>query len=672
MVASASPRSTRRSLGGVTASALAAIGLVALPSAPAQAALPPQCVTVGVNVTCTFTGSPGSTFSLPVPNAVPSVQVHVVGARGGSSDAAFGGRPASVDGTIATADGDVFTVQLRNDGGNAFGTAGRGGGSSTVSRGSLVLVQAAGGGGAGAGANAGSGGSAGGDAGLPGASSPASAFVTGATGGQSGTNGGAGGPGAVDTFCGTGFPNGQAGSSLFGGSGGAASIGGGGGGGGRFGGGGGGAGGASCFGGAGNGAGGGGGSNLVPAGGAQSVSSTESALVRITFTLRPRATYGPGSLAFGSQEVATSSAAQTVTVTNTGSAPLAVGTATFGGANPAGFAKSSDSCSGTNVPAGGSCQVAVQFAPTAVGNVSATLSIPDNSPTSPHVVSLTGSGTPPADLKILGIGSVYTGKDHLVTREVTGPGKTMSYKVGVLNEDSVARSYKIRLTQAGSPATAAVYGAGFNAPELGTDGAGNYVTPTVLPGKVLALVLNVTPTAGGQHTSAVDVDLLTDFDALIEGVDTETNTPAPAVGTSSFELFAKQGSQPYVGGPVSGQTTTGPALNVGQTSTYTLRLKNDGGTSKQIGLKVTDMDGCAGSFTTTVKVGTKAWTAQAFDGTYLTPVLAPGKYTQVSVLVKRTAAGCPAKRLRVQSLDGGTPVRSSFLQTNAAYNAATD
>jgi hypothetical protein len=634
--------------------------------------LPPQCSTTGVTVTCLFTGVAGSTFSLPVPDAVTSVQVHAVGARGGSTAYVAGGRPASVDGTITTADGDVLTVQLRNDGGVAFGGAGRGGGSSVVSRGSQMLVQAAGGGGAGA--NGGFGGSPGGDAGMAGATGQALGVIAGSTGGQPGTSstGGAGGQGAVDVYCGTTYPNGQAGTSVSGGSGAAASFGGGGGGGGRFGGGGGGAGGTSCFGGSSDGAGGGGGSSLVPAGGSQSISSSESALVQISFTLRPRAAYAPAAIAFGPQQVGTTSAAQAVTLTNTGSAPLAVGTATFSGTGASSFGKANDNCSNSSVPAGGSCEVVVQLAPVSVGSFSATLSIPDNSPTSPHVVTLTGVGTPPADLKILGVGSVYTGRDHLVTRAVTAPGKTMTYKVGVLNEDSVARSYKLRLTQSGSSATAVVYGGGFNAPALGTDGSGNFVTPSVAPGKVLALVLKVTPTAGGQHLSRVDVDLLTDFGALIEGVDTETNTPAPAVGSSSYELFAKQGSQPYIGGPVNGQTTTGPALNLGQTSTYTLHLKNDGGTSQQIGLKVTDLDGCAGSFTTTVKIGTKIWTTQAFDGTYLTPVLAPGKYTQVSVLVKRVAAGCPAKRLEVQSLNAGVPVRSSYLQTNAAYNATTD
>jgi hypothetical protein len=655
----------------VSAAALAAVGLTALSSDPAEAALPPQCITSGVNVTCTFTGTPGSTFGLTIPNAVTTIQVHAVGARGANSNGAPGGRPAAVDGTIATSDGDVFTVQLRNDGGNAAAPAGRGGGSSSVSRGTQVLVQAAGGGGAGAVAIGG--GSIGGDAGGQGGYGVGNLSPAASGGQPAGASfGGSGGPGGGDPCGGFQFGSGQFGSAAAGGAGGSGTYPGGGGGGGRFGGGGGGGGGVGCFGISGDGAGGGGGSSIVPAGGTASISSIESAFVRITFTLKARASYGPASIGFGSQEVGTTSAAQAVTVTNTGSAPLPIGTATVGGPSPTSFVKTADGCSNTNVPAGGSCQVSMAFAPTAVGNVTASLSIPDNSPTTPHVVTLTGSGIPPADLKVLGVGSVYTGNGHLVTRAVTAPGKTMTYKVGVLNEDSVARSYKIRLTQSGSPATAAVYGGGFNAPALGTDGSGNFVTPSVAPGKVLALVLKVTPTAGGQHISRVDVDLLTDFDAVIEGVDTETNTPAPAVGSSSYELFAKQGSQPYIGGPVSGQTSTGPALNVGQTATYTLHLKNDGGTTQQIGLKVTDLDGCAGSFTTTVKVGTKVWTNEAFAGTYLTPALAPGRYTQVSVVVKRVSAGCPAKSLEVQSLDSGVPVRSSYLLANAAYNAATD
>jgi hypothetical protein len=368
--------------------------------------------------------------------------------------------------------------------------------------------------------------------------------------------------------------------------------------------------------------------------------------------------------------VGETSVAHVVTLNNPGSADLHVSGLSMTGADPGDFSTSDDSCTGATIAPGGSCVVSVSFAPATGGNRGATLDFASDG--GPATVSLTGIGLPPADLKLLGVGSVYTGRDHLVTRTVTTSGDQMTYKLGVLNEDSVAHGYRLRLTGSGAAATAEVWTSGFNAKVLPTDGDGYFVTPAVGAGKVVLFQLRVTPTAPGQVASAVDVDLLTDSGLLIEGLDTQTNTAAPAAGTSSFELFAKQGTQPFVGGPVSGQTATGPALNVGQTTTYTLRLKNDGSTSQRIGLRVADAAGCAGSFTTTVKVGTKVWTTEAFAGTYLTPLLAPGKYTQVTVAVKRTAAGCPARDLRVESLDNGAVVRTSYLLTNAAYNATTD
>lgn len=669
-----------RWIAGLCALGLPAAGLVGLSAPQARAALPSQCVTSGVNVVCTFQGDRGLTnFTLAIPNAVTSIQVHAVGARGASVNGTPGGRPAFVDSTIPTGDGDIFAIQFRNDGGAGGNGAGRGGGSSTVGRvGGPVLVQAAGGGGAGVSITAG--GSAGGDAGAagqPGYAIDEYGRSSGGGGGASSSTGGSGGAGGQSPGCGPGLPDiapsGAPGGSSAGGAGGNATNGGGGGGGGRYGGGGGGSGYDSCLGlGSVGGAGGGGGSSLSFGIGLTGVSSTESALVRISFTLRPRSSHSPTSLSFGSQQTGTTSGSKPVTVTNTGSAPVVFGTATFGGATPSAFTKASDTCSGASVPAGSSCQVGVAFAPTTVGNTTASLSIPSNSPASPHVVQLSGAGVPPTDLKVLGIGSVYSGKDQLVTRGVTAPGKVMVYKLGILNEDALGRTYKLRLTPSGSPATAQVWSTGFGAKALPTDAAGNFVTPLVAAGKVLTLDLKVTPTEPGQHLSRVAVDLLTDFGATIERVATETNTPAPAKGTSSYELTATQGSQPYVGGPVLGQTATAPALNVGQSATFTVRLKNDGAAATNIGLKVTDVDGCAGSFTTVVKVGTATWTNEAFAGTYTTPLRSPGQYTTVQVVVKRVSAGCRNHQLQVQSLNQGTPVRSSFLLTNASYAAATD
>ena len=65
-------------------------------------------------------------------------------------------------------------------------------------------------------------------------------------------------------------------------------------------------------------------------------------------------------------------------------------------------------------------------------------------------------------------------------------------------------------------------------------------------------------------------------------------------------------------------------------------------------------------------------TTAAFDGSYLTPLLAPTKFQDVTVSIKRVAAGCPSKTIRAQSLNNGVVVRTSYLLANAAYNAATD
>ncbi|MEZ0578429.1 choice-of-anchor D domain-containing protein [Nocardioides sp. MH1] len=374
---------------------------------------------------------------------------------------------------------------------------------------------------------------------------------------------------------------------------------------------------------------------------------------------------------FGSVDRGTTSSTTTLTVSNVGNTGLSVGSAFIGGVDHDQFVIGADHCGGTTVAPDDSCTIDVRFAPTTVGEKDAFLGIPTDALTS-TTVDLTGVGVPKSDLKILGIGSLYTGKGHLVTRTVKTSGTVMKYKLGVVNEDGQATSYKFRLDPSGAAATAQVWSTGVGAHVLPTDGAGNFVTGTILPAKTVTYELRVTPTVAGQVTSAVDVSLLSSVDGLIEKVSTQTNTAAPLNGTSGFELFATQGSQPMIGGPVDGQTASSPALNVGQSASFRVRLKNNGTTAHPIGLRVGETDGCSGSFTVTVKAGTTVITAAAVAGSYVTPSLGAGKYKDITVVVKRIAVACPAKRIRVQSLDGGAVVRTSYLQTNASYNAALD
>jgi len=92
------------------------------------------------------------------------------------------------------------------------------------------------------------------------------------------------------------------------------------------------------------------------------------------------------SINFGSQGMGTTSAAQTVTLTNTGNDTLSITSIAVG----SGFAQT-NTCGGS-VAAGANCTINVTFSPTALGNVTGSLSITDDAAGSPQSVALSGTG----------------------------------------------------------------------------------------------------------------------------------------------------------------------------------------------------------------------------------------------------------------------------------------
>jgi hypothetical protein len=105
-------------------------------------------------------------------------------------------------------------------------------------------------------------------------------------------------------------------------------------------------------------------------------SSTPSATLSVT----------PSSLTFASQNVGTTSAAQAVTVKNTGTAAASISSITASGD----FAQTNN-C-GSSLAAGASCTVNVTFTPTAASSRTGTLTISSNATNTPSTVSLTGTG----------------------------------------------------------------------------------------------------------------------------------------------------------------------------------------------------------------------------------------------------------------------------------------
>lgn len=106
----------------------------------------------------------------------------------------------------------------------------------------------------------------------------------------------------------------------------------------------------------------------------------------------PVVSLSPSSLIFSTQTVGTPSAAQPVTLTNTGNAALSITSIAASGD----FAET-NTC-GTGLPGGSGgnimavCAINVTFTPTAAGSRTGAITIIDNASGSPHTVNLTGTG----------------------------------------------------------------------------------------------------------------------------------------------------------------------------------------------------------------------------------------------------------------------------------------
>jgi hypothetical protein len=129
-----------------------------------------------------------------------------------------------------------------------------------------------------------------------------------------------------------------------------------------------------------------------------------------TLSGTPNIDVAPERLLFGNQTVGTPSGAQSVTVTSTGSAPLAIRAIAIQGEEAGDFTMS-DSCANREIAPRGRCHISVRFAPKAqapartssISRRSATLIIHHNGSASPQRISVNGTAL------IKPTGSVFPG-----------------------------------------------------------------------------------------------------------------------------------------------------------------------------------------------------------------------------------------------------------------------
>ena len=134
------------------------------------------------------------------------------------------------------------------------------------------------------------------------------------------------------------------------------------------------------------------------------------------------------ALSFGSEQINTSTAARTLTITNKGGSPLGQPGFSLSGVGVASFSVGTTTCS-ASLAANASCTVGVIFTPAATGATTATLTVTTTSSgVAPASVTLTGAGLSPPILSVspvaLNFGTVLIGDPSApVTVQVTNIGQ---------------------------------------------------------------------------------------------------------------------------------------------------------------------------------------------------------------------------------------------------------
>jgi sugar lactone lactonase YvrE len=108
----------------------------------------------------------------------------------------------------------------------------------------------------------------------------------------------------------------------------------------------------------------------------------------------PAAVLSANALTFASTVIGTPTAAQMVTVTNTGNVATTISSIVVAGANIGDFSQT-NTCTAPLAATTGTCTISVIFKPTAAGARAAEIDIADNVTGSPQVITLAGTGTAP-------------------------------------------------------------------------------------------------------------------------------------------------------------------------------------------------------------------------------------------------------------------------------------
>ena len=157
-------------------------------------------------------------------------------------------------------------------------------------------------------------------------------------------------------------------------------------------------------------------------------------------------TVAPATLGVGSQGLGSSTTAKAVTVSNNTNNTVTFSSISITGANAADFTQSATTCGGT-LAALASCTISIQFAPTATGARTATLTLADDASNSPQTVPLTGTGVQPVTVAPAtlgfggqGVGTTSAAKTVTISNNTNSTVTFTSISIGGTNATDFAQS----------------------------------------------------------------------------------------------------------------------------------------------------------------------------------------------------------------------------------------
>lgn len=214
------------------------------------------------------------------------------------------------------------------------------------------------------------------------------------------------------------------------------------------------------------------------------ISGTQTATLNGT-GLAPTATMSTSTLQFGSQDVNSGSASQSVTLTNGGSASLSITGIAVNGSDPADFSQSSNCpISPASLAIQATCTISVIFKPSAAGTRSAMLCVSDYVQGSPQVVSLFGNGA----------GQIAIAVSPITAMLQTGV--IQPFSASVSNTTNTSVTWSVNGIQAGNATVGTI------------DVNGNYTAPSAVPIPA-TVTIAATSQADGVTTASASATIIT-------------------------------------------------------------------------------------------------------------------------------------------------------------------